>query len=179
MPKLHVNSYLGTVMNQFAASLLGGIVTASLIASPAQAEVNAAKLGEIMNINRPVAMPSVYNKGCIFKGHGASVAYWYVLKPSVCTNAIGSAWGKEQRLENFVKRGYGFKIHTICTSSGTAETCEGKPSFTPFSPWGRTLCIKPVKSKGWSSVVCVEGLPLAQKKQFLLSLVAIRGGESQ
>ena len=141
-----------------------------LLASPALALVDGKKLGKLLKIDKSISLAHEYVKGCIFTGHGASVEYWYVISSRICTNAIGSAFGKEEKYEKFIKAGYGFEIFTVCTSTGTAVACVGKPQKVPFDYVGR--CIMPVKrNDGFSGVYCIKGMPNKNADILLKSLI--------
>jgi hypothetical protein len=151
-------------------STIIGIVCTVLTTSPALALVDGKKLGELLRIGKSVPIAREYIRGCIFKGQGASVEYWYVISSKVCTNAVGSAFGKEEKYDKFVKAGYGFEIFTACTSTGTSVHCVGKPQKVPFDYVGR--CIMPVKrNDGYSGVYCIKGLPNQQADVLLKSLI--------
>jgi hypothetical protein len=141
-----------------------------LLTSPALALVDGKKLGELLKTDKSIPLALEYVKGCIFMGHGASVEYWYVISSRICTNAIGSAFGKEEKYDKFVQAGYGFEILTACTSTGTSINCVGKPQKVPFDYVGR--CIMPVKrNDGYSGVYCIKGLPNQQADVLLKSLI--------
>jgi hypothetical protein len=137
-----------------------------LIASPSSALVDGKKLGEVLKIDKAVAIPSEYVGGCIFTGLGASIEYWHVISNKVCTNEIGDAWGKTAKLDKLLIGGNGFSIVTACASRGTSIHCKDKPKYVPFDHVGR--CIMPVKrTNGYSGVFCIQGLP-NKEADFLL-----------
>jgi hypothetical protein len=141
-----------------------------LVSTPALALVDGKKLGELLGTDKTLPLAREYIKGCIFKSQGASTEYWYVIKSKICTNAVGSAFGKEEKYDKVVKAGYGFKIFTVCTSTGTSVHCERKPKQIPFDYVGR--CIMPVKTNdGYSGVYCIQGLPNQQADVLLRSLI--------
>lgn len=145
-----------------------------LFTSPALADVDGKRLGELLKIDTPVPLASEYFKGCIFMSQGASTEYWYVISSKICTNSIGSAFGKEEKYDKLVRSGNGFEIFTVCTSMGTSVHCKDKPKHVPFDYVGR--CIMPVKrNDGYSGVFCIKGLPNRQA-DVLLRLLIKEGG---
>jgi hypothetical protein len=140
------------------------------ITLPAFALVDGKKLSELLRVQSPVILPPEYVKGCIFTSLGASTECWYVIKSELCTNAVGSAFGKEEKYDKFVQNGYGFEILTACTSTGTSVNCKDKPQNIPFDYVGR--CIMFVKRlDGYSSVFCIKGLPNKQADILLRSMM--------
>lgn len=140
------------------------------ITLPAFALVDGKKLSELLKVKSPVPLAPEYVRGCIFTSQGASTEYWYVIKSKVCTNVVGSAFGKEKKYDKLVQSGYGFQILTACTSMGTSVNCKDKPQNVPFDYVGR--CIMFVKRvDGYRSVFCIKGLPNKQADILLRSLM--------
>jgi hypothetical protein len=151
------------------------VITGLVATLPALAIVNGKKLGELLKLGKPISLPSEYVGGCVLSTMGASTEYWHIAKAKVCANRIESGFRNEKKYERFIEQGNGFAIFTVCTSTGTAVHCEGKPEYIPFdyAPVryvGR--CIRPVKrSSGYSGVFCVKGLPNKQADAVLRSLI--------
>jgi hypothetical protein len=146
------------------------ILLSFIITLPAFALVDGKKLSELLRIKNPVVLAPEYIRGCIFISQGALTEYWYIIKSNICTNAVGSAFGKEEKYDKFVQNGYGFEILTACTSTGTSINCKDKPQNVPFDYVGR--CIMFVKRvDGYSSVFCIKGLPNKKADILLRSLM--------
>jgi hypothetical protein len=170
-------------MSRTTERLLNIILISHIVVLPVSAtEVDASKLGKFLKVSVSVPLEPEYIRGCIYKGLGASVEYWYVLKSKVCSETVGNAWGLEGKLDRLVAQGNGFTIRTVCTSMGTMANCEGKPKNKPFdfTPVNIYLgrCIRSVqRTNGYSGVFCVKGLPRKQADNLLKTLMDSRGSK--
>jgi hypothetical protein len=164
-------------MSITAERLLSIILISHIIILPVAAtEVDAQKLGKLLKVSVSVPLEPEYIRGCIYKGLGASVEYWYVLKSKVCSETVGNAWGLEEKLDRVVAQGDGFTIRTVCTSMGTMANCESKPKNKPFDFTPAKIylgrCIRSAqRTDGYSGVFCVKGLPQKQTDNLLKTLI--------
>jgi hypothetical protein len=159
--------------SQKLLSFLSNVILISLFLSisiPCKALVDSKKLSDLIGVRKPISISQKYTNSCILKGNGASVEYWYILNSKVCPKSTDSAFGKEEKYDKLIKLGYGFRLFTVCTSTGTSINCKNKPNLTPFNYVGR--CIMPVKrTNGYSSVFCIQGMSNTEADILLNSLI--------